>query len=162
MSQVQHCCARLMLCDCNQQRMLQYNVCKYIKCSSISVRHFVSITQAAAVIRYVYSATSLAGTSLMMTPYTDVVIYAEIQYWKYTYINDVQTNSQNVGVASISIDNIQGDTTAFDIATYTSNQVQIALMEAYDGAMCRWTVNVKPSNSSMPNRTINMSVQYMS
>ena len=98
----------------------------------------------------------------MMTPYTDVVIYAEIQYWKYTYINDVQTNSQNVGVASISIDNIQGDTTAFDIATYTSNQVQIALIEAYDGAMCRWTVNVKPSNSSMPNRTLNMSVQYMS
>ena len=123
----------------------------------------ISITQAAAVIRYVYSATSLAGTSLMMTPYTDVVIYAEIQYWKYTYINDVQTNSQNVGVASISIDNIQGDTTAFDIATYTSNQVQIALMEAYDGAMCRWTVNVRPSNSSMPNRTIvDMSVHYMS
>ena len=68
---------------------------------------------------------------------------------------------EHVGVASISIDNTQGDTTAFDIATYTSNQVQIALMEAYDGAMCRWTVNVKPSNSSMPNRTIVMSVQYM-
>jgi hypothetical protein len=122
----------------------------------------ISITQAAAVIRYVYSATSLAGTSLMMTPYTDVVIYSEMQYWRYTYVNDVQTESQNVGVSSISISNIQGDTTAFDIATYTSNQVQIALMEAYDGAMCRWTVNVKPSNSSMPNRTINMSVQYMS
>ena len=111
-------------------QMLQHNVVK-------SQNVIVSITQAAAVIRYVYSATSLAGTSLMMTPYTDVVIYAEIQYWKYTYINDVQTESQDVGVASISIDNTQGDTTAFDIATYTSNQVQIALMEAYDGAMCR-------------------------
>lgn len=44
------CCARLMLCGCNQQRMFQHNVCKYIKCSSISIRHFVSITQAAAVI----------------------------------------------------------------------------------------------------------------
>ena len=141
-------------------QMLQHNVVKSQNVI-ISVRHIASITQAAAVIRYKYSVTSLAGTSLMMTPYTDVVIYAEIQYWKYTYINDVQTNSQNVGVASISIDNIQGDTTAFDITTYTSNQVQIALMEAYDGAMCRWTVNVKPSNSSMPNRTLDMSVYYM-
>ena len=154
--------------------MLQRHSTHLIACSATKLTEFVSthvrvqrtfsisITQAAAVIRYVYSATSLAGTSLMMTPYTDTLIYAEIQYWKYTYINDVQTESQNVGVASISIDNTQGDTTAFDIATYTSNQVQIALMEAYDGAMCRWTVNVKPSNSSMPNRTIAMSVQYMS
>lgn len=55
MSQVQHCCARLMLCGCNQQRMLQRNVCKYIKCSSISIRHFVSITQAAAVITDAYT-----------------------------------------------------------------------------------------------------------
>ena len=97
----------------------------------------------------------------MMTPYTDVVIYSEMQYWRYTYVNDVQTESQNIGVSSISISNIQGDTTAFDIATYTANQVQIALMEAYDGAMCRWTVNVKPSNSSMPDRAVDMSVQYM-
>ena len=96
-----------------------------------------------------------------MTPYTDTVIYSEMQYWRYTYTNDVQTGSQNVGVSSISIENLQGDTTAFDIATYTSNQVQIALMEAYDGAMCRWTVNVKPSNYTMPNRTVDMSVHYM-
>ena len=57
---------------------------------------------------------------------------------------------------------MQGDSTAFDIATYKANQVQIALMEATDGAICRWTVNVKPSNSSMPNRTVDMSVKYMS
>lgn len=49
MSQVQHCCARLMLCDCNQQRMLQYNVCKCNKCVTIS------ITQAAAVITDSYT-----------------------------------------------------------------------------------------------------------
>lgn len=144
-----------VVCSNVVAQMLQHNVVK-------SQNVIVSITQVAAVIRYVYSVTSLAGTSLMMTAYTDTVIYSEIQYWRYTYTNDVQTESQNVGVSSMSISNIQGDTTAFDIATYTSNQVQIALMEAYDGAMCRWTVNVKPSNSSMPNRTIDMSVQYMS
>ena len=49
MSQVQHCCARLMLCACNQQRMLQYNVCKCNKCVTIS------ITQAAAVITDAYT-----------------------------------------------------------------------------------------------------------
>ena len=146
-----------MLCDCNQQRMLQHNVCKCNKCAAIS------ITQAAAVIRYVYSAKSLAGTSLMIAPpHTDVVIYSEMQYWRYKYVNNVNTESQNVGVSSISISNMQGDSTAFDIATYKANQVQIALMEATDGAICRWTVNVKPSNSSMPNRTVDMSVQYMS
>jgi hypothetical protein len=146
---------------------------RLIACSATKLTEFVSthvrvqrtfsisITQAAAVIRYVYSATSLAGTSLMMTPYIDTVIYSEMQYWRYTYVNDVQTESQNVGVSSISISNIQGDTTAFDIATYTANQVQIALMKAYDGAMCRWTVNVKPSNSSMPDRAVDMSVHYM-
>ena len=46
---MQHCCARLMLCDCNQQRMLQYNVCKCNKCVTIS------ITQAAAVITDSYT-----------------------------------------------------------------------------------------------------------
>lgn len=46
---MQHCCARLMLCDCNQQRMLQYNVCKCNKCVTIS------ITQAAAVITDAYT-----------------------------------------------------------------------------------------------------------
>mgnify|MGYP005937549911 CR=1 FL=1 len=162
MSQVQlmYVVCSNVVCSNVVAQMLQHNVVKSQNVI-ISVRHIASITQAAAVIRYAYSVKSLAGTSLLMTPYTEVVIYAEIQYWKYTYINDVQTNSQNVGVASISIDNIQGDTIAFDIATYTSNQVQIALMETYDGAMCRWTVNVKPSNSSMPNRTLDMSVHYM-
>ena len=84
-----------------------------------------------------------------------------MRYWRYTYTNDVQTASQNIGVSSISIKNLQGDTIAFNVTSYMSDQVQIALIEAYDGAMCSWTVNVKPSNYTMPDRTVDMAVHYI-
>ena len=83
-----------MLCDCNQQRMLQYNVCKCNKYVTIS------ITQAAAVITtYIGCNWDTPSNFDIMAPATSGSSTYTTKY--YEALNGHQTHSQRVTPYSV-------------------------------------------------------------